>query len=46
MGTRSAPMDDLSQAAKLVHGRPSATHATRFVILQAAFNSEALDEVG
>jgi len=30
MGTRSAPMDDLTDHARLVHGRPSAAHATGF----------------
>jgi len=28
MGVRSKPMDDFTFHAQLVHGRPSATHAT------------------
>jgi len=35
MGTRSAPMDDVTHDAKLDHGRPSAAHATRFGIRRA-----------
>jgi len=43
MGTRSAPMDDIARGADLVHGRPSATHATRFATLGADIKGEALD---
>ena len=35
MGTRSAPMDDLSRHAQLAHGRPSAAHATPFGTMRA-----------
>jgi len=42
MGTRSAPMDDLTHNAQLVHGWPSATHATRFGTMRADIKGEAL----
>jgi len=42
MGTRSAPMDGLTHHAQLVHGRPPATHATRFGTMVADIESQAL----
>jgi hypothetical protein len=42
MGTRSAPMDDIIRVAELVHGRPSATHATPFETMPADIKGAAL----